>query len=1007
MVSGQNGAIRSSADGNSTLTLSTSTESDIKISLQGSSSTNSYLEDTSLPPSIRNISKIFKPSPFQKPISNESFIIEKPDIYYIQKVDSFEEKPTPLSTTTKKSQKEENFKTEICVTQRHLELEIDSSSLLSGVTSLSPQTQNVKSSEVCNETVHTNIETNISHQVSTPKLDSALSNHDLSATDTNNTSINTKTTHINDNNEFNVLTNANEKTFNDLSNLTDFDFYDLNNNNNNNNNNTSTDFIPTTSNDPSNDRHSHCYSIPITEDKQLAISSFDFNNIDVPSIDDFEKDIAAFQHNDIQYSALIQIPLRDHESKTSLSPSTDSPESSYDINDPLNFESSILTIPRSLDPLPDLLLAVPMYKDLFYHFVYVTADILVPAPSIYPQNPFKTILPSMALSTPHLLALLLAFSANHRARFLRMETPQEVISRLLTRAFQGFIKCLESEKEAKSDTTLTTAILLSSYEILTSSGTDAWKTHMHGARDIVIARDFANTLLEEHTNLFRSESSSFSFSQSLKRFGRVQSVSPGCSPRTRVSLVDSDTKVIGPRPLGVLRSDIDETNVSFFLVRWFAYIDVIGSLSSSKATAFLTTNEDMAQLWGLHDWHLARIKERSLEEIYHSRFSASIAPLSSSSSQAFSPSTGSGHNLHELSMNSGAYAETSDEILNVSARHYGIKVDFLLGVDLDVLPLFSKISFLVRQRRRLTDRLREFLLENPTTNEENSGWIAEWKKADMDLKTEASELSDIIFSLCEAYELRRKQYINNAIGVLERKRRDSSSSNGSSSNSPTSPSDVLSNNPSQGNDNSPSFLRPADPVFSSAIDDIKFGLNSAASAKTNRKVDEKEKVINSDEFIFSEESVKKLNSILKKSEVMVPAIAQLPVSVQAHSQLSIMNTMFCYAAIIQLYRRVMNLPAHSPMVQNVVKHNTKLLENYIPPGSPVEACMSFPIFTTACELLEKDSDIRQKYWLRMKGMERFGIDQILFARHLMEICWKQKRDWPDITEERGWDLALF
>lgn len=114
-----------------------------------------------------------------------------------------------------------------------------------------------------------------------------------------------------------------------------------------------------------------------------------------------------------------------------------------------------------------------------------------------------------------------------------------------------------------------------------------------------------------------------------------------------------------------MKSDIDETNVSFFLIRWFAYIDVIGSLSSCKATAFLTTNENMSQLWGLHDWHLERIKKRSLSELYESR------------TMKLSKSPNSNDSLSFTSQKSGTEDAGNDsDILNISARHYGIKVDF-------------------------------------------------------------------------------------------------------------------------------------------------------------------------------------------------------------------------------------------------------------------------------------------------------------------------------------------
>lgn len=897
----------------------------------------------SLPASIRNISKVFKQSPFQKPVGKDSFIIENPKIYYINKSENLNQKP--LENEAAEPLPEAHFESI---------LEQGSSSLqypnLVKPESLADPAVNINDTHL-----NTNEFLDVNHT-------DDISSHKL----------------------FNDTNTHHDTTFNDLQDLNGLNYDDFSNPET-----LLQDVISANSNPLTQSDSAQLFSIPITDDKQFNVSSFGINNMEMQPIDDFESDVAAFERSefysqrDISYSNLIQTPLRDSISNSiHSSPSTQDSLGDYT-------EADIITIPRTLEHWPDMLLNVPMYKDLFHHFVYITADILVPAPSIYPQNPFKTILPSMALSTPHLLALLLAFSATHRARFLRTEDPKEVVSRLLTRAFQGFIKCLESQQDAKSDTTLATAILLSSYDILISAGNRSWKTHMHGARDIVVARDFAQSLLDEQQRIF-----SYNFSRTRESpktpEDNASSLSPSISPRTRFSITDNEKGLIGPRPLGVLRSDIDETNVSFFLIRWFAYIDVIGSLSSAKATAFLTTNEDMAQLWGLHDWHLSRIQKRSLTEIYQARaskLSGSNIPNSfkvASSLQGLVPEN-TNSSYYEALGNSNPPSDSPSgsspgpDLLNIGARHYGIKVDFLLGVDLDVLPVFSKISFFVRQRRRLTESLRKFLDSNPHVtmddvhNETESSmrqrlersvydWLWEWKKADNDLIKEALELSKILMSLCEAYELRRKNYISNALGLLKKKRRDSNPSQRSS--------------PDQSQDqNSPT----------KAYNNVMQGI---------------------DQVIFSEESCEKLNTLLKASESMVPAISQLPASVQAHSQLSILNTLFCYSAIIHIYRRVMNLPSESPMVQKIVKHNINVLDTYIPIGSAVECCMSFPTFTLGCEVLESNPEDRQKFWLRLQGMERFGIDQATKAREMMELCWKERRSWTDIMEEKGWDVAL-
>lgn len=876
---------------------------------------------SSLPASVRNISKVFKPSPFQKKVTETSFIIENPSQFYLNKNEDNLPPPIKIQHDSPES--------------------IPQAANPLYHTSPTPtnQTPDIKPS----------IHELLSSEKSTSSLLDSLANQ------------------LGDMEQPRV--NLNSSATSQLPDLTTFEIDILNNDLNHQVIKSEPLSVSDKSNDLSfTDTDSQLVDIPFADDKLFSISSIDLNSLEFSQVDDFEKDLEAIENTkyfdkNSKYSNLLQVPLRDSHSNT-LSASG----SLFEHDD--NHTYALESIPRSLDFLPDLLLNVPMYKELFHHFFFITADLLVPAPSIYPQNPFKTILPSMAISTPHLLALLLAFSANHRARYLHTAIPEEIVSRLLTRAYQGFIKCLENKQMAKSDTTLATAILLSSYDIFASTMSPSWKTHMHGARDIVVARDIAQSLLDQEQQKMLSYDFKSEATEARPTDSDPKNQSPQMSPRTHFSITDNKKSLIGPRPLGLLKSDIDETNVSFFLIRWFAYIDVIGSLTSCKATAFLTTNENMSQLWGLHDWHLERIKKRSLSELYESR------------TMKLSKRSNSNDSLSSLSQKSSPKDAGNDsDILNVSARHYGIKVDFLLGIDLDVLPLFSKISFFVRQRRRLTKSLEAFIMDHPNIRMDNIDaifngefndeylpsvreWIHNWKTSDQELIKEATELSSILISLCEAYEVRRQNYVNGVLGVLEKKRRDSASSS---------------------QHESPEYLQIHSPSFYNK-DDL-----------TNSD--------DSNSFVFSEQCAQQLNSLLKRSENLIPNTAQLPASVQAHSQLSILNATFCYGAIIQLYRRAMNIPCESPLVQRVVKHSTFLMDTYIPPGSPVECCMSFPIFSIGCEAV--DPDIQRKYSLRLQGMERFGIAYAQKVLELMEISWKRKQNWTDIVEGRDWDFALM
>lgn len=182
-----------------------------------------------------------------------------------------------------------------------------------------------------------------------------------------------------------------------------------------------------------------------------------------------------------------------------------------------------ITIPRRLDPLPQLLLSNKKNMMYFHHYLHYTARLLVPHDCS--ENPFKSILPQMAVQTDHLMNLLLAYSASHRARLLDHKEPTERIGRFLDETVRSLHASLDDPTDAKSDSTLATAIMLSSYQIISPNPFHmnglTWQTHLSAARRIILARGGAQ----------------------------------GMHSRDKVS---------------------------YFLVRWFAYLDLLGSLSGRE-----------------------------------------------------------------------------------------------------------------------------------------------------------------------------------------------------------------------------------------------------------------------------------------------------------------------------------------------------------------------------------------------------------------------------------------
>ena len=130
----------------------------------------------------------------------------------------------------------------------------------------------------------------------------------------------------------------------------------------------------------------------------------------------------------------------------------------------------------------------------------------------------------MAVKDTNLLHLLLAYSASHRARLLKQHEPANRIALWVQDVFGTLRRALDDPTGQISNVNLATAIMLASLEIISPNTFDVpvpWQKHLNVARRMIIAR------------------------------GGAQSVH---------------------------RKD----KVSYFLSRWFAYLDVLGSLSGGK-----------------------------------------------------------------------------------------------------------------------------------------------------------------------------------------------------------------------------------------------------------------------------------------------------------------------------------------------------------------------------------------------------------------------------------------
>ncbi|KAH7077152.1 fungal-specific transcription factor domain-containing protein [Paraphoma chrysanthemicola] len=181
-----------------------------------------------------------------------------------------------------------------------------------------------------------------------------------------------------------------------------------------------------------------------------------------------------------------------------------------------------IRISKSLGTLPPLLMENPMNLLYFHHFINHTARMLVPHDC--ERNPFREILPEMAVSDQNIMHLLLAYSAAHRARMLNHPEPSNRIAVWVQDVFPKLRQTLIENPEHVSDNTLAAVIMMASLEIISSGAFEvpvSWQSHLTMARQMIIARG-------------------------------------------------------GPRGMG------REDRVAYFLSRWFAYLDVLGSLSGNK-----------------------------------------------------------------------------------------------------------------------------------------------------------------------------------------------------------------------------------------------------------------------------------------------------------------------------------------------------------------------------------------------------------------------------------------
>ena len=178
-----------------------------------------------------------------------------------------------------------------------------------------------------------------------------------------------------------------------------------------------------------------------------------------------------------------------------------------------------VTFADDLKPLPGIVMQSGMNLLYFHYFINYASKILVTHDCS--SNPFRTVLPRLALEDDNLLSLILAYAACHRARLLNHPEPINRIAAWVTRLFPTFRQALASGRPV-SETLFGTCVMLASFTQSFPWAFDApitWPQHLSMARQM-------------------------------------------CA-----SVTD--------RPGG------PQSKAAFFFLRWFAYLDTFGSCSAN------------------------------------------------------------------------------------------------------------------------------------------------------------------------------------------------------------------------------------------------------------------------------------------------------------------------------------------------------------------------------------------------------------------------------------------
>ncbi|KUI67295.1 Acriflavine sensitivity control protein acr-2 [Cytospora mali] len=203
-----------------------------------------------------------------------------------------------------------------------------------------------------------------------------------------------------------------------------------------------------------------------------------FKDLDLGKNDDIHAIIKAFKGSSIEEDLRVADAVRFNMEKDFTGP-----KGYYDRPVPIK-------IPRDLEPLPAKLRENPMNLLYFHHFMNHTAKALVPHDD-QQSNPYRHVLPQMAVKNDNLLSLMLAYSASHRAHLLNQPEPATRIALWVQDIFPALRRALNDPNQSISNANIATGIMLASLEIVSPTAFGyqiPWQRHLGLARELIASR---------------------------------------------------------------------------------------------------------------------------------------------------------------------------------------------------------------------------------------------------------------------------------------------------------------------------------------------------------------------------------------------------------------------------------------------------------------------------------------------------------------------------------------